>query len=132
MLRARAVREVEEQVGCCAACGMEHNPDRLYFAIFEEEIDCLGCCEFRLCPGGAEIVTVKPKVGTYDDEAMFILGKATLNFLDLMGIKQVIYSGDDTKHAKLMEYLQRDGVWTLNLEGYFDGHCHCGHGKKGE
>lgn len=123
MLRARAIRDINEQKSCCMVCGMTHNPDLLYFAIFENETECLGTLEFRFTKEGARITNVKPKSGTYDDEAMFILGKAALNFIDLVGPKYVEYAAEDIKLSKLLEFYPKDGVLQVNLEGYFTEPC---------
>lgn len=123
MLRARALRDIEEQKACCAVCGLAHDADLLYYAIFEDETDCLGVCAFRLRHPFAEIVSILPKVGTYDDEAMFILGKATLNFLDLIHFQDVRYLATDEKLAKQLEFYPKDGYPYLNLENYFDEPC---------
>ncbi len=123
MLRARPIRDITEQKSCCAACGMVHNADLLYFAIFEDETDCLGTCAFKFSQTCAEMIEIKPKCETYDDEAMFILGKATLNFIDLVGFKSVIYKADDEKLRDLLEFYPKEGVWQVNLEGYFTEPC---------
>ena len=123
MLRARALRDINEQKHCCEVCGMTHNPDLLYFAIFENETDCLGTMEFRFTKEGARLTDVKPKIGTYDDEAMFILGKATLNFIDLIGPKYVEYTAEDTKLRGLLEFFPKNDVWQVNLENYFTEPC---------
>lgn len=130
MLRARALRDINEQKACCEVCGMTHNPDMLYFAIFENETDCLGTMEFRFTKEGAKLTDVKPKIGTYDDEAMFILGKATLNFIDLVGPKYVEYAADDEKLCGLLEFFPKNGVMQVNLEGYFDEPCKRHHDKE--
>ncbi|MBP3579839.1 MAG: hypothetical protein J6K12_01185 [Clostridia bacterium] len=61
----------------------------------------------------------------YDDYIdRFLLGKAALNFLDLQGVKNVEYTGDDEKLAKALGFKNIDGKTTLNLDGYFTGsHC---------
>ncbi len=123
MLRARPIRDIEEQKSCCAECGMVHNADLLYFAIFENETDCLGTCAFRFTQKTADLLEIKPKCGTYDDEAMYILGKATLNFIDLVGFRTVHYKADDIRLAELMEFYPKDGVWQVNLENYFTEPC---------
>lgn len=130
MLRARALRDIEEQKSCCNVCGMTHNPDMLYFAIFENETDCLGTMEFRFTKEGAILTNVKPKKDTYDDEAMFILGKATLNFIDLVGPKYVEYAADDEKLCRLLEFFPKNGVMQVNLEGYFSEPCKRHHEEK--
>lgn len=123
MLRARPLRDIEEQKNSCNVCGMVHNADYLYFAIFENETNCLGTLAFKFTKIGAEILEVMPKTGTYDDEAMFILGKAALNFIDLVGPKYVEYKANDSKLAALLEFYPKNGVMQLNLEGYFDEPC---------
>ncbi len=58
----------------------------------------------------------------YDDYIdRFLLGKAALNFLDLKGAKNVIYTGDDEKLSKALGFKIEDGKKTLNLAGYFTG-----------
>ncbi len=123
MLEARAIRTIEEQKECCKICGMEHDADLLYYAIFENDTDCLGTCAFRFKGKPAELIDIKPQIGTYDDEAMYILGKATLNFIDLVGFKEVHYLADDEKMAKLLEFYPKDGNLYVNLEGYFNEPC---------
>ncbi len=124
MLRARAVRDIEEQKRCCDACNMIHNGDLLYFAIFENETDCLGACSFRFGPEGAKIIDLKPKKDAdYDDEAMYILGKATLNFVDLTGVKSAVFLANDLRMARLLEFYEKDGVMQVNLENYFNEPC---------
>ncbi len=52
-----------------------------------------------------------------------LLGKATLNFLDLSGAKDIIFAADDEKYATMLGFKMTDGKYFLNLEGYFDGNC---------
>ena len=89
----------------------------------------LKSCKLERAPHIAEILSVarltdvKPKIGTYDDEAMFILGKATLNFIDLIGPKYVEYTAEDTKLRGLLEFFPKNDVWQVNLENYFTEPC---------
>ena len=58
----------------------------------------------------------------YDDYIdRFLIGKAALNFLDLSGVKNVTYTGNDEKLAKALGFKIDGDVKTINLEGYFDG-----------
>ncbi len=60
----------------------------------------------------------------YNDETdLFLLGKAMLNYLDLHGVKNVVYPEvKDEKNAKRLGFKKNeDGTYTLSLEGYFTG-----------
>ena len=58
----------------------------------------------------------------YDDYIdRFLIGKAALNFLDLKGVKNVIYTGNDEKLAKALGFKSESGKMSLCLEGYFSG-----------
>lgn len=80
---------------------------------------------------GAALVSFEGNKGTihmmslidgYDDYIdRFLIGKATLNFLDLSGAKDVTYVGNDEKLAKALGFKIDDGKITINLVGYFDG-----------
>lgn len=123
MLTARAITDINEQQECCVCCGMTHDADLLYYAIFENDSDCLGACAFRFFPKYALIADIKPKINTYDKEAMFILGKAVLNFIDRVNFKSVHYTAQDRELATLLEFYEKNGVLQVNLEGYFCEPC---------
>ena len=123
MLTARAIQDTNEQKKCCDCCGMTHDADLLYYAIFENDSDCLGTCGFRFCKNKAVIVDIAPKCDTYDKEAMFILGKAVLNFIDRVNFKNVEYTAQDTELATLLEFFTKDGVLQVNLTDYFTEPC---------
>ena len=84
---------------------------------------------------GSAYVSIENEVGFihhislidgYDDFIdRFLLGKATLNFLDLNGAKSVTYYAADKKLAKDLKFTENDGKTTLNLEGYFTGEAFC-------
>ncbi len=136
MLTAKKVIIQDSAQKLCELCSTEYDADLLYFAIYENdgselppELEIptvLGVCGFRFIKGGAVIKVILPKKDTYDLEAMYILGKATLNFIDLCGIKNVIFEADDKKLAKHLEFSE-DG--TLDLTDYFMEPCKRHHGK---
>ena len=61
--------------------------------------------------------------GYNDDIDIFLLGKAMLNYLDLHGAKNVVYPDvKDEALAKRLGFRKgEDGVYRVNLEGYFTG-----------
>ena len=72
----------------------------------------------------AEIYLMSLVDGYNDDVDRFLLGKAALNYIDLHGGVNVIYTGDDTRLAKALGFKVTDDTKTLNLTGYF-GEKHC-------
>ncbi len=83
----------------------------------------LGYGYFAETHGTIEIMKL---VDGYDDDIdRFLLGKAVLNFLDINGVKTVIYTGDDIRLAKALGFSTKTKEVTLYLEGYFSaGHEH--------
>lgn len=68
--------------------------------------------------------------GYKDETDLFLLGKAMLNYLDLHGVKTVAYPelASETAFckkiaARLGFHQESDGVYRLNLEGYFTHAC---------
>ncbi len=72
----------------------------------------------------AEIFLMSLIDGYNDDVDRFLLGKATLNYIDLHGGANVVYTGTDTRLAKALGFKVTEESMTLNLEGYF-GEKHC-------
>lgn len=61
--------------------------------------------------------------GYNDDIDIFLLGKAMLNYLDLQGVKNVVYP--EVTNEPLVKRLgfrkNEENVYTLSLVGYFTG-----------
>ncbi len=72
------------------------------------------------------ISDIKPRVGLSDFEAMFILGRATMNFIDLCGAHKCTACPDaaDERLLKAIGFKQsHTGEWIVDMIGMFDGHC---------
>lgn len=133
MLTAKKVLDASTADTLCRLCSTQYDADRLYYAIYEndgsplapeQEIPTvLGVCGFGIKGSKAIIYDIMPKKDTYDLEAMYILGKAVLNFVDLCGIKQAEFLADDKKLAKHLEFAEKDGALSLCLEDYFTEPC---------
>ena len=80
-----------------------------------------------------EISDLKERLGTQDDEAMFILGRQTMNFIDLCGAHDCYLldaGSDDDKHRLAIALGFKpdgDGNWYMDLRGFFEDPCK--HGK---
>ena len=52
------------------------------------------------------------------------MGKATLNFIDLCDVKDVIIKTENRDLPRLLGFKKdSDEVWRVNLDGYFDSPC---------
>jgi len=123
MLEIKPIQTKEEQKEICELCGIEFDLDCLAYGA-EENNKLLGVSQFRILGEYAIIYNLINTPGNDDLEALIIMGKATLNFIDLCGIKDVIIK---TANKNLSDTLglkrYADGVYRINLEGYFDSPC---------
>ena len=65
-------------------------------------------------------------VGKKEDfEAMFILGRQTMNFIDLCGahLCEADTAAGDARLLHAIGFRESDGVLTVDMNGMFDGHC---------
>ncbi len=60
-----------------------------------------------------------------DFEAMFILGRQTMNFIDLCGahLCEADTDAGDKRLLHAIGFRDSDGVLSVNMTGMFDGHC---------
>lgn len=125
MLKVLPIQSKAEQEAICLRCGVTYNPDLLaYSAAVDGELR--GVCQFKLTAEGGELHDLAPVIGVEDFESMFVLGRGTLNFIDLCGVHYARFLGktDNETLLKAVGFKQDEqGVWCINLEGFFTDHC---------
>ena len=129
MLIIRPVQEKEEQKELCERCGVLYRPDALCYKAFdgtaEEEITLLGVCQFDLGEKGI-LYDLKSPAGVEDEEALFIMGRQTLNFIDLCGTHDAYLDEgcEMTDHLRYwLGFSHKTGEWYMDLHGFFDEPC---------
>jgi len=126
MLEIKPIQTKEEQEKICKLCEVDYDSDCLAYSAKEGE-KLLGVSQFRIFGEYAVIYDLKNAVGVDDLEALIITGKATLNFIDLCGVKDVIIKSENQNSKNLPKILgfkkDADGVNKINLEGYFESPC---------
>ena len=124
MLEIKPVQTKEEQEKLCGACGVGFDPDCLAYCAFEDGGKLLGISQFRILGEYGVIYDLAGAIGTDDLEALILIGRTTLSFIDLCGVKDVIIK---TKNDNLPQTLGfkkgADGTYRINLEGYFISPC---------
>ena len=129
MLIIKPIQDKNVQEELCKACGFEFDPTLFAYSEKENERLIAGCqfdilgedsviTDFGMCEGAKE-----------DIEALIILGRAVLNFLDLSGAKVCRFetkADTNEKYGKMIGFKKEDDKMVITLEGLFDSKCaHC-------
>lgn len=126
MLKILPIQSKLTQEEICLKCGVKYNPDLLaYSASVDDKL--AGVCQFKLTDKGGIIYDLAPTTDFYSRDALFVMGRGTLNFIDLCGVHFAKYAGEVTDEALLTQIgfkKNDDGVFEINLEGFFTDHCH--------
>ena len=129
MLKVLPIQTKLEQEEICKKCDVVFNPDMLaYVATVDGELR--GVSQFKLTAEGGIVCDISPAIDTYDFEALFVLGRGTLNFIDLCGVHYALYTGKikDEQHERLLKAIgfkkTEKGSLEIDLNGFFTDHCH--------
>ena len=127
MLTASPIQDKSTQEELCKLCGVEFKPNSFSYSQKEND-EIIALSQFDITSDGGVIYDLQMKKGLEDDiEALFILGRDVLNFLDLTNNKKCFFAvknEHDIKMAKMLGFKETEQIWSLNLEGIFDGKCH--------
>lgn len=129
MLKVLPIQTKAEQEAVCSACGVKFNPDLLAYSATVNDV-LAGVCQFKLTDKGGMLYDLAPAAGSFDFEALFVLGRGTLNFIDLCGVHNACFLGNipDEQTERLIKAVgfkkTEDGSYTVDLKGFFTDHCH--------
>ena len=127
MFKITPVNDKITQESICKLCGGEFKPDYFAYVMLELETgEVMGYSQFDLTSDVAHLSDLREAPGRNDIEAMFILGRQTLNFIDMCGLhkaKTDKSSGDEKLLHAIGFRNDESGYMTINLEGMFDGNC---------
>ena len=85
-----------------------------------------GICQFELKKEFGVIHNLCPAPGIDDFEMMFIMGRATMNFIDMCELHTCVASASSADCRLLTAIgfkLQPDGSYAVDMHGMFDGKC---------
>ena len=129
MLKVLPIQSKAEQEKICMACGVKFDPDLLAYSATVNDI-LAGVCQFKLTDKGGMLYDLAPATDSFDFEALFVLGRGTLNFIDLCGVHNACFLGairnEETERLiKAIGFKKNDdGSFTVDLNGFFTDHCH--------
>lgn len=127
MLKVLPIQSKLRQEEICIKCGIVYNPDLLAYAVSVDE-QLVGICQFRLTDKGGEIHDIASVENAENAfEPLFVMGRGTLNFMDLHGVHTASFCGkqpDDRLLRAIGFVPDSDGIYRIDLEGFFTDHCH--------
>ena len=131
MFKITPVQTKQEQKSIAQTLGVPFQENDFAYRMFDFETgELLGFSQFEISSGCGVLHTLVQPKDKDDFEAMFILGRQTMNFIDLCGIHSMcaIDCVADERLLRAIGFRLTDGEYRVNTEGMFDGHC-SGHAK---
>ena len=122
MLIIRPVENKEEQKKICEACGVSYRADAMAYGAHEDD-KLLGICQFSMDNDCGHLYDLCCADGVDDFEALFIMGRQTLNFIDLCGVHHAVFHGEETRAVKAVGFKREGGELVMDLEGFFTEPC---------
>ena len=122
MLEIKPIQDKNEQKMLCELCKTVYRPSALAYSAYDNG-DPVGICQFRIKNDNGYLYDLCNTAGVDDLEALIIMGRATLNFIDLCGIHTAYFEGDKTRAAIAVGFREKDGVLFADLTGMFESPC---------
>ncbi len=135
MLEVLPIQDKNEQALICAKCQTPFDADLLAYKAIIDGI-LVGMCQFSMNDQGGfihHLSLVKDQVLLPKDraEALFVMGRATLNFIDLCGVHSAFFkdtSFTDEAMIKAIGFKKtNDGDWWMDLTDFFLHPCQHDH-----
>ncbi len=126
MFKITPVQDKTRQKEICEICRVEFRPEALAYEMIDlDDGHLMGMAQFDIGEVGY-IYDLKEAPDLSDFEAMFILGRQTMNFIDMCGTHncKADKNGADEKLLHAIGFRKNDsGEYICNTEGMFNGHC---------
>ena len=106
-------------------CNAKYDPDFLAFSAYEED-KFVGFCQFSVSGTVATAQDFRSIPGLNDFEAMFIMSRGALNYMELCGFKiaKCTESAADPVLIRSIGFKKVDEIWyEMDLPNEFTGKC---------
>jgi hypothetical protein len=125
MFKITPIQTKEEQQSICNEVGVTFRPDAFAYKMYDlESGDIMGMSQFEISDVGY-IFDIKEAAGLNDFEAMFILARQTMNFIDLCGA-HTCFAADDCANESFLTaigFKPQGDSYFCDMTGMFDGNC---------
>ena len=123
MLIVRPIQTKSEQAEACLACHIEYKADCLAYGAYLDD-EFVGISQFSLNDERGIIEDLAPVSGKEDFESLFIMGRQTMNFIDLCGV-HIAEMRKDAASERMIVALgfkrTEEGGYRLDMTGFFEG-----------
>ena len=126
MFKITPCTDKSRQKEVCELCDAKFRPDTFAYQMIDtDDGHLMGMSQFDIGKCGY-IYDIKEANGLSDFEAMFILARQTMNFIDSCGA-HTCYAAEDAGEERLIRASgfkkQENGEYFRDMTGMFDGHC---------
>ena len=125
MFKITPIQDKEQQREICSLCGAEYRENAFAYVMYDAESgEIMGMSQFEIGKVGY-IYDIREAGGRDDFEAMFILARQTMNFIDLCGahICHSSYDAADNRLLRAAGFAEKDDLLVCDMTGMFDDHC---------
>ena len=124
MLEIYPIQDKKEQEEICSSCNIKYDVDSMCYSATVKGV-MVGACQFRIKDKHGLIVEMNNTEGIDDKDALFVMGRAALNFIDLCGVHEAYYTGSLMDEPTLLRigFRNIDGNWYINLSNFFEHPC---------
>lgn len=126
MFKITPIQTKSRQRDICELFETVYRPEAFAYILFDHDTgDVMGMCQFEILEDGGYIYDLRRAPDCSDMEAMFILGRQTMNFIDLCGahICHAELNSGDERLFSAIGFKREGDIFTVNMCGMFDGKC---------
>ena len=127
MFLIKPVQSIEELKKYAEICGRKAREGFLAYSMKDVDTDeLMGFAQFDLRSDCGYITDLVPSPAFINDfEAMFILGRQTMNFINLCGVEEAYATADaaDEKLLRAIGFKPEGDEYRCTLTGMFDSNC---------
>ena len=122
MLECKPIQDKRDQAALCDACGVRFREECFAYGATEDGKQ-IGICQFTIKGEYGHIFELACVKGTNDSEALFIMGRGVMNFIDIAGAHEAFWEGDDSPLVRALGFADRDGKLYIDLGKFFENPC---------
>lgn len=127
MFKISPINDKSVQQKYAAMCDAEYKEGFFAYSMVDAESgELMAIAQFEIDGEYGYIADLKSRINYSDFEAMFILGRATMNFIDLCGA-HLCRAAESAADGRLLHAIgfrkNGAGEYECDMRGMFDGHC---------